>query len=862
MISVPNEKTLELARLVWHLSNNLVVTTNVDLVLQSVNEPPQKVKILDTQAPEFAELQRDWKPLRPTVLHLHGHIDNKTSVIFTREQYQSFYDLEKNKAKLETLKSLFTQRTILFIGFSLDDLFILKELERVNLIYEGGANSFYVLVRESEIGNPNIPSYVNKITYKDFGEPLLDLVEELSKFSGNDDSLAQLENSDRTADPPKTKKKAFFNVPYESKGKEFVGRKGKIEEIWNLLSQAGCASIGQAVSVKGFGGLGKTQLAVEYAHTYQDKYASGVFWLVADESIDNQLIQIADKLGWINQYDKTVNQLDVAKAKFLELSDCLILFDNVESYVDIKNYLPKTDVEIHILITSREKISEFHSINLELLDRNESRELLLKISNKRDFDEIEKDSLENILELLGDIPLAIELVGGYLAEHENVTFAKYFQFLNEIPLDKLEKEFPDGSFTYHDRSIIRTLRISEKQIKEKPLMVEILKVLAWSGSSSIGTSLLKDLVEAEDAFAFETAVGDAHKLRLLKKDDDAERYAIHRLLAKVIRHENPLTENKVWHQKIVDNLEHWFDERKDEFNYLVEFETEIEHLREWRSHTLELLPEKSAWLFSLEGYPLWQRGSYQKSLELLEKSSYLYQTQKLHNKKLLADIKNDLGVLYGQLGKHQEALKYKLQSLNIRQELFGEKHPDTANSLNNIGGTYGQLGKHQEALKYKLQALDIIQELFGEKHPDTATSLNNIGSTYDELGQYKEALKYQLQALDIRQELFGEKHPDTANSLYNIGSTYSLLGQEQEALKYKLPALKLLQDIFGNHHPHTIIVAKNSIISYSRVGHIEKAGRLAAEFLSYVPGNHPDRKFFEKNGAPYRKTQKKKRHKK
>jgi len=180
-------KSFELAKLIWQIGSNLLVTTNIDLVLQVAYQEHHQVKILDTQSPEFAEVQRDWSPARPTVLHLHGHIDNKVNVVFTKSQYDDFYNKEKNKAKIETLRNLFTQRTVLFIGYSLDDLFVLKELEKVNLIYEGGAGSYYVLIKESEKNNPNIPSYVEKIIFSDFGKPLEELVEELSRIANEGD---------------------------------------------------------------------------------------------------------------------------------------------------------------------------------------------------------------------------------------------------------------------------------------------------------------------------------------------------------------------------------------------------------------------------------------------------------------------------------------------------------------------------------------------------------------------------------------------------------------------------------------------------------------------------------------------------
>jgi tetratricopeptide (TPR) repeat protein len=813
-------ESLELAQLVWQLGSNLIFTTNIDEVLEWKAVKDEKIIVLDTQTDEFPELQRE-ETIKPTLFYLHGRIRDKANIVFTLKQYEDFYDRKKNTAKLETLRSFLARKTFLFIGFSLDDPYFVKQLEYIHQTYNGAASFFYVLVRKEEKGKLKHLSYVKEVEYENFGEPLLKVMREMRDIAreANNGDIIPL----KPEIPKPDKNKPFFNVQYNSKGKEFVGRKGKIDEIWNLLSQDGCASIGQAVSVKGFGGLGKTQLAVEYAHAYRDKYATGVFWIVADESIDNQLLQIADKQGWVNQYDKTVNQLDVAKAKFLQLSDCLILFDNVESYADIKDYLPKLNQQTHALITSREKIAEFRPINLDLLERNESRELLLKISNRNPQDEIEKKHLEKILEILGDIPLAIELVGGYLAEHETVTFAKYHQYLDEVPLDELEKEFPEGSFTGHDRSIIQTLRISEKTIKEKPFMVEILKVLAWSGSSSMGISILKALVESNNDFEFDNALGDAHKLRLLKKDEKDERYDIHRLLAKVIRHEQPLEEQNEWLQNIYNRLKSWFDNRKEEFNYLVEFEAEMEHLIEWQYHSTKHLPEQSIWLTVLESYPSWQRGDYKKSLQLLEKSFNQYKSEKVSNNELFAEIQSDLGVIYGKLGRHQEALNYQERALELQEELFGEEHPATATSYNNIGSAYGDLGKHQDALIYKEKALELRKKLLGEKHYNTIASYNNVGLTYGVLGNNQEALKFQEKALKLQKEVFGEEHSATAVFYDNIGLNYGALGNNQEALKFQKKALELQIKFFGEKHPSTAISYNNIGFTYGSLGKHQEA---------------------------------------
>jgi hypothetical protein len=111
------ETSLELSQLVWQLGRNLIITTNVDKVLQWSCPHPDEFRLLDIQKREFGSLHKEIDPKCPTVIYLHGHIDNKANIIFTKEQYKSFYDYKRNEAKLETLKTLLARRTFLFLGF-------------------------------------------------------------------------------------------------------------------------------------------------------------------------------------------------------------------------------------------------------------------------------------------------------------------------------------------------------------------------------------------------------------------------------------------------------------------------------------------------------------------------------------------------------------------------------------------------------------------------------------------------------------------------------------------------------------------------------------------------------------------------
>jgi TolB-like protein len=177
------ETSLELSRLIWHLGSNLIITTNIDKVLQWTCPHPEEFTLLDIQKKEFGKLHKKVDPKCPTVIYLHGHIDNKASIIFTKEQYRLFYDFKVNEAKLETLKTLLTRRTVLFLGFSLADPYFLQQLNYFHKLYDGGADSLFVVIHKNEKDNPSIPSFVNRIILEDFGEPLLHLLRQMASIS-------------------------------------------------------------------------------------------------------------------------------------------------------------------------------------------------------------------------------------------------------------------------------------------------------------------------------------------------------------------------------------------------------------------------------------------------------------------------------------------------------------------------------------------------------------------------------------------------------------------------------------------------------------------------------------------------------
>jgi hypothetical protein len=184
-----DDHSLALARAVWNLGSRLILTTNYDRVLDWACPDHHDLRRLDNSAvAKFAQLAREPAP-RPTVWHLHGHIDNIEQMVLTADSYHALYgsavDESRYQAALTTLQGHLAGRTLLFIGFSLDDPFVAAQLRGVFKRFHGHTGTAFALIREADARL--VQAHVDKhefpveiVPFGDFGQPLLDLVRALA----------------------------------------------------------------------------------------------------------------------------------------------------------------------------------------------------------------------------------------------------------------------------------------------------------------------------------------------------------------------------------------------------------------------------------------------------------------------------------------------------------------------------------------------------------------------------------------------------------------------------------------------------------------------------------------------------------
>jgi NB-ARC domain len=272
----------------------------------------------------------------------------------------------------------------------------LKADERIIQINTGNALAFLTVV---EGGTANVGIHLH-----DFDEEKLDRV------------LQAFWKSLQPSEVPN-------NVPRSGVAK-FIGREPELERLHNQLQQGNLVSIS---AVEGMGGVGKTELVIQYTQQYTSAYEGSIAWLFAREfNVGTQVVGFAQ------------SQLNLKIPEGLELpdqvafcwrnwreGDVLLVLDDVVNYSrDVEPYLPPpASNRFKIVMTTRLTFGPpIQSLSLDVLSPEQSLELLtVLIGDARVH--LELAIAQSLCKWLEHLPLGIELVGRYLLKRTDLSLS-------------------------------------------------------------------------------------------------------------------------------------------------------------------------------------------------------------------------------------------------------------------------------------------------------------------------------------------------------------------------------------------------------------------------------------------------------
>jgi len=670
------------------------------------------------------------------------------------------------------------------------------------------------------------------------------------------------ETMDRTKLPPLCPLPTKHRMPHRSLGEHFAGRVKDLWEIDDGLGRCNTAVVQGVGLVVGMGGLGKTQLAVEYVHRFGRHFPGGVFWVDAEMGRMTMTAQVAEAAGI--ELDRGMDEKSQLAMLWQELSRerTLIVLDNFPEGEDIQAWLPP-EKSIYTLVTSRRKdFFNYFCHDLNKLDHGEA--LTLLNSGGRTFGAEEARPLIDALE---GLPLALELVKHFLNLRPELSIKELLEEMTALgqmeALEIFTEQYADQLPTGHSKQVAATFRMGwdlasdfERQVLRAisllapaPVPRRVLKAILKNNTKNFGHIIhgfFKKIFglssESKLRDPLDEALSRLHvKLSLLELDGETDP-RMHRLISAFVRslkaEGESLQKNVI--TAIKDEMARALDD-KDTQSY-----RQLEKILPHADYLLSsegIEPKETIDMANYTGRHHWKWGRYRLGERYCRKALSLAADNYKSGDPVIASQQSNLALVLKDLGELEDARDLLRAALDANQKSFEPGHSEIARSQSNLAMVLRDLGELQEARDLLRAALEADQKSFEPGHPEIAKKQSKLALVLKDLGELEEARDLLRAALDADRKSFELGHLEIAIDQSNLALVLKGLGELAEARDLLREALDADKKSFEPGHPAIASDQSNLALVLKDLGEREEAKELLTmayhSLLEKLGPDHP-----------------------
>ncbi|MFD9944512.1 FxSxx-COOH system tetratricopeptide repeat protein [Nonomuraea sp. NPDC059023] len=623
----------------------------------------------------------------------------------------------------------------------------------------------------------------------------------------------------------------------------FTGRSILLERLHAGLSTEVTAVVPHALH--GLGGVGKTQLAVEYAHRFRSEY-DVVWWIPADQPVlvKSSLAGLAPHLGL--QAATRSGAEDAADAVLDALrrgepyDRWLLVFDNADQPEEISDLIPRGPGQV--IITSRNHRWQgiVDTVPVDVFRREESVEFLSRRASLSDSD------ADRLAEQLGDLPLALEQAGALHVE-TGISVDDYLRLLKEQTSALLSESKPSE----YPMPMTAAWALSVGQLRSKlPEAVDVLRCCAFFGPEPIPRDVFRraghqasDLRLSGifgDTILLTRAIRELGRFALAAIDSQARTIQVHRLVQALLRDELDEDERSRYRHEVHLLLAGAAPRMPDETASWQRYNELIAHIL---PSQVEDCPDPAVRGMARDViYYLYRSGSYQSARSFAEQfvRRWAEVSGPDHPDVLIAQ--RHLGGIIRELGEYRAAYDLDSATLTKMTEVLGPEHRETLVLSSGFAADLRAMGDWSAAQQLDERLQSQHTTAFGEQAAATLQIMNNLAIDYGLNGDYQAARSLHdtvHRKQSESEERIGEA--DVLNSWNGLARAVRLTGDSREAVDLGEDAYAYGVQELGAEHLWTLRTARDLSIAKRRAGDLDGSLELAKDVhsrLQRIMGDH------------------------